>query len=191
MNAKTLAVGIAIGLLLGTSFSLFAAEELATYGLQVGAAAPKVHQSSPARDRPRLATSLQPTPIPPRCEDATKVIHQTSLVKLPDADRDGLATYYVLGTIRNTCTIGLEVSLEMLGVADQGALSLLGRGETMALAPGQERAFYHNLGRHRPDEVAALIVVPKCGREPARAGGLVELRRCHELPLSSPGTKSR
>jgi hypothetical protein len=193
MIKRTLVIGIAIGLLLGTTISHIAAEEMTILGLPGRVVTARERVPSAARERPRLATSLQPTPTPPRCAEAAKVVHQTSLVSLR-GETGGAVTNYVLGTARNTCTVTLEVALEMHGASDewpdQGVLRPIGRSEKMVLAPGQERAFYHRLDQHPPHELAALIVVPRCRIDTGRASQSAELRRCHELALGT-STRSR
>jgi hypothetical protein len=129
-----------------------------------------------------LATSLQPTRVPAQCAEAAKVVHQTSLISLR-ADPESTAAFYVQGTVRNTCTVPLRVALEMLGVADRGDLASLGVGEILALEAGQERAFFSDLGHHPADEIAALIVVPRCDVGSALQAGPANLQRCHDLKV--------
>jgi hypothetical protein len=47
-------------------------------------------------------------------------------------------------------------------------LTSLGHGETLGLEPGQEHAFYHDLGQHPSHELDAVIIVPNA--RPAQGG---------------------
>ena len=137
-----------------------AQREISTYcwGAAAPPAAPPAAPAAVTRGMPWRATA---TPAW-TCASEERVTVDARLIN--DGNTSGFTRYDVTGFVRNTCTYGVQVRLEITGFLADGTViaTMLYPPEPLALGAGEERAFVATqLALRRPPDLASMRVVPK------------------------------